>query len=50
MQLKLSGGGKKQMVVVEARDRKLSPHIEIVEKRWKNTYTELEQFYLLKPL
>ena len=24
-------GGKKQMVVVEARDRKLSPHIEIVE-------------------
>ena len=25
-------GGKKQMVVVEARDRKLSPHIEIVDK------------------
>ena len=25
-------GGKKQMVVVEARDRKLSPHIEIVNK------------------
>ena len=24
-------GGKKQMVVVEARDRKLSPHIEIVD-------------------
>jgi DNA-directed RNA polymerase subunit beta' len=28
-------GGKKQMVVVEARDRKLSPHIEIVDKRGK---------------
>ena len=25
-------GGKKQMVVVEARDRQLSPHIEIVDK------------------
>ena len=25
-------GGKKQMVVVEARDRKLSPHIEIINK------------------
>jgi len=28
-------GGKKQMVVVEARDRKLSPHIEIVNKAGK---------------
>jgi len=28
-------GGKKQMVVVEARDRKLSPHIEIVNKNGK---------------
>ncbi len=28
-------GGKKQMVVVEARDRKLSPHIEIVDKNNK---------------
>ena len=28
-------GGKKQMVVVEARDRKLSPHIEIVNKDGK---------------
>ena len=28
-------GGKKQMVVVEARDRKLSPHIEIVDKKGK---------------
>ena len=28
-------GGKKQMVVVEARDRKLSPHIEIVDKEGK---------------
>ena len=28
-------GGKKQMVVVEARDRKLSPHIEIVDKAGK---------------
>ena len=28
-------GGKKQMVVVEARDRKLSPHIEIVDKDGK---------------
>ena len=28
-------GGKKQMVVVEARDRKLSPHIEIVDKNDK---------------
>ena len=28
-------GGKKQMVVVEARDRKLSPHIEIVEEGGK---------------
>jgi len=28
-------GGKKQMVVVEARDRKLSPHIEIVDKGGK---------------
>ncbi len=28
-------GGKKQMVVVEARDRKLSPHIEIVNNSGK---------------
>tara|TARA_B100001758_G_C18377410_1_gene595161 strand:+ start:37 stop:1326 length:1290 start_codon:yes stop_codon:yes gene_type:complete len=28
-------GGKKQMVIVEARDRKLSPHIEIVNKEGK---------------
>jgi len=28
-------GGKKQMVVVEARDRKLSPHIEIVDRAGK---------------
>ena len=28
-------GGKKQMVIVEARDRKLSPHIEIVNKDGK---------------
>jgi len=28
-------GGKKQMVVVEARDRKLSPHIEITDKGGK---------------
>ncbi len=28
-------GGKKQMVVVEARDRKLSPHIEIVDNKDK---------------
>ena len=28
-------GGKKQMVVVEARDRKLSPHIEITDKNGK---------------
>ena len=28
-------GGKKQMVVVEARDRKLSPHIEITDKSGK---------------
>ena len=28
-------GGKKQMVVVEARDRKLSPHIEIIDKDGK---------------
>ena len=28
-------GGKKQMVVIEARDRKLSPHIEIVGKNGK---------------
>ena len=28
-------GGKKQMVVVEARDRKMSPHIEIVDKNGK---------------
>lgn len=28
-------GGKKQMVVVEARDRKLSPHIEIIDKAGK---------------
>ena len=28
-------GGKKQMVVVEARNRKLSPHIEIVDKNDK---------------
>ena len=28
-------GGKKQMVVVEARDRKLSPHIEIVDENGK---------------
>ena len=28
-------GGKKQMVVVEARDRKLSPHIEIVDDNGK---------------
>jgi len=28
-------GGKKQMVVVEARDRKLSPHIEIIDKNGK---------------
>ena len=28
-------GGKKQMVVIEARDRKLSPHIEIVGKSGK---------------
>ena len=26
-------GGKKQMVVIEARDRKLSPHIEIVDEK-----------------
>ena len=29
-------GGKKQMVVVEARDRKLSPHIEIIDKMGKS--------------
>ena len=29
-------GGKKQMVVVEARDRKLSPHIEITDKSGQN--------------
>ncbi|MEC9376963.1 MAG: DNA-directed RNA polymerase subunit beta' [Candidatus Neomarinimicrobiota bacterium] len=28
-------GGKKQMVVVEARDRKLSPHIEIIDNKGK---------------
>ena len=28
-------GGKKQMVVIEARDRKLSPHIEIIGKNGK---------------
>ena len=28
-------GGKKQIVVVEARDRKLSPHIEIIDKTGK---------------
>ena len=28
-------GGKKQMVIVEARDRKLSPHIEIINKNGK---------------
>ena len=28
-------GGKKQMVVVEARDRKLSPHIEIIDDSGK---------------
>ncbi|MEL0207988.1 MAG: DNA-directed RNA polymerase subunit beta' [Gammaproteobacteria bacterium] len=28
-------GGKKQMVVVEARDRKLSPHIEITDENGK---------------
>ena len=28
-------GGKKQMVIVEARDRKLSPHIEIISKEGK---------------
>jgi DNA-directed RNA polymerase subunit beta' len=28
-------GGKKQMVVVEARDRKLSPHIEIIDSNGK---------------
>ena len=28
-------GGKKQMVIVEARDRRLSPHIEIVSKDGK---------------
>ena len=28
-------GGKKQMVIIEARDRKLSPHIEIVDKTGK---------------
>ncbi len=28
-------GGKKQMVVVEARDRRLSPHIEIIDKGGK---------------
>ena len=28
-------GGKKQMVVVEARDRKLSPHIVIIDKDCK---------------
>ena len=28
-------GGKKQMVVVEARDRKLSPHIEIIDNSGK---------------
>ena len=28
-------GGKKQMVIVEARDRKLSPHIEIIDKGGK---------------
>ncbi|MBT3299307.1 MAG: DNA-directed RNA polymerase subunit beta' [Candidatus Marinimicrobia bacterium] len=28
-------GGKKQMVIIEARDRKLSPHIEIVDKSGK---------------
>ena len=31
-------GGKKQMVVVEARDRKLSPHIEICRRGWENTF------------
>ena len=30
-------GGKKQMVVVEARDRKLSPHIEIIDKAGKDS-------------
>ena len=25
--------GKKQIVVIEARDRKLSPHLEIVDKK-----------------
>ena len=25
-------GGKKQMVIVEAKDRNLSPHVEIVDK------------------
>ena len=28
-------GGKKQMVIVEARDRKLSPHIEIINDNGK---------------
>ena len=28
-------GGKKQMVIVEARDRKLSPHIEIINDTGK---------------
>ena len=28
-------GGKKQMVIIEARDRKLSPHVEIVGKNGK---------------
>ena len=28
-------GGKKQMVIVEARDRRLSPHIEIVDENGK---------------
>jgi len=34
-------GGKKQMVIVESKDRNLSPHVEIVDKdgvncRWYN--------------
>ena len=28
-------GGKKQMVIIEARDRKLSPHVEIIGKNGK---------------
>ena len=41
-------GGKKQMVIVEARDRKLSPHIEIIDKNGK--ILAGEQFCPLKLL